>query len=89
MRLLLQKENNLRIKFTEDAIQELIRQSIVLDKPIPSLCTELFKDLAYGLKIIARNEQKEDFTLDKDFVVNAQKTISQWIVNSFKPDTIK
>lgn len=82
-----EKENNLHIQFSEDAIQELIKQSIVLDKPIPNLCAELFKDLAYGLKIVARNEQKESFTLDKDFVCNAQKTISQWIVNSFKPNT--
>lgn len=81
-----QKENNIGITFTSDAIQELIRQSIMNDKPILSLCQSLFKDLAYGLKMVARNTNKETFTLDKDFVQDPQKTISQWIVKSFKSE---
>lgn len=78
------KENNLHITFTEDAIQELVRQSILSDKSMMALCNSLFKDLAYGLKIVARNENKDAFSLDKDFVTNVSTTISQWIVNSFK-----
>lgn len=78
------KENNLKIQFTNDAIEELIRQSILLDKPILSLCDNLFQNLAYGLKIVARNENKDTFTLDKNFVSDASKTLSQWIVKSFK-----
>lgn len=80
------RENNIGITFTEDAIQELIRQSIVNDQPILSLCQTLFKDLAYGLKIVARNTHRETFTLDKAFVSEPQKTISQWIVQSFKTE---
>ena len=78
-----QKENNLSIRFTEEAVKELIRQSILQDKTIPNLCAEMFKDLAYGLKIVARNEEKDAFELDKDFILDPQKTISQWIVGSF------
>lgn len=80
------KDNNLHITFNEEAIHALIKQSILLDKPIPSLCSELFKDLAYGLKIVARNEQKDAFILDKDFIENVQSTLSQWIVKSFKSE---
>ena len=80
------KENNLHITFNEEAIHALIKQSIMQDKPIPSLCAELFKDLAYGLKIVARNAQKDTFVLDKDFIENVQNTLSQWIVNSFNSE---
>ena len=81
------KENNLHITFNEEAIHALIKQSILQDKPIPSLCAELFKDLAYGLKIVARNTQKDTFVLDKDFIGNVQNTLSQWIVNSFNSES--
>ena len=67
----------------EDAVKEIIRQSILQDKTIPNLCAEMFKDLAYGLKIVARNEEKDTFELDKNFILDPQKTISQWIVGSF------
>lgn len=78
------KENNIKIQFTDDAVQALIQQSIFSDKPISSLCNTLFQNLAYGLKIIARNEQKDTFILDKNFIADASKILSQWIVNSFK-----
>ena len=77
-------ENNLHITFSEDGIQELIRLSIVNDSPIPSLCNNLFKDLAYGLKIVSKNTNKDTFLLDKDFISNPQQTISKWIVDSFQ-----
>ena len=80
------KDNAVHIQFTEDGIKELIRLSILQDKDISTLCAELFKDLAYGLKIVARNTQKDAFTIDKTFISNPQKLLSQWIVNSFKSE---
>ncbi len=77
------KSHGLKIQFDDAAIRALIELSIEQDKTIHTLCETLFKDLAYALKIIARNQQKDTFTLTQDVVSHPQETLSQWIVNSF------
>ncbi|MDR0647316.1 MAG: AAA family ATPase [Puniceicoccales bacterium] len=78
------KTNGLKIKFSPEAEKLLVEQSIEQDKTIHALCELLFKDLAYALKIIARNQQKENFVLTDECVKNPQKTLSQWIIDSFE-----
>ena len=78
------KENNIRIQFSEDGVAELIKRSIVEDKPIAKLCQTLFKDLAYGLKMIAQHQElDESFVLDKAFVQNPDAELSERVKKSF------
>ena len=86
------KENNLRITFSKDGIDELIRQSILEDKPIATLCKTRFKDLAYGLKMIAQHQGfAEPFMLDKTFVQNPEAVLSERVKESFgkRQDAVK
>ena len=62
----------------EDGISELIKRSITEDKPITKLCKTLFKDLAYGLKMIVQHQgSDEPFVLDKAFVQNPEAALSE------------
>lgn len=75
--------HNLKIKFTEQAIKQLIEQSIEQDKTIEAICEQKFKDLSYALEIIAKNRKQSQFVLDVDLLQDTQKVLSQWIVSSF------
>lgn len=75
--------NELIIKFDKRAIKALIDESIGKDQAVYSLCEDKFKDLAYGLKIVARNTSKSTFTITKKMVEDTQKEISNLIVESF------
>ncbi len=78
------KENNIRIHFSDDGISELIRRSITEDKPIAKLCKTLFKDLAYGLKMIVQHQgSNEPFVLDKAFVREPDAELSERVKKSF------
>ena len=81
-------EHELTIKFDKRAIKTLIEESLGSDQAVYSLCEEKFKDLAYGLKIVARNTNKSSFTITKKMVEEPQKEISNWIVESFPSKTL-
>lgn len=78
------QENHLRILFSEDGIEELIRQSVLTDQPIPKLCASLFQDCVYGLKMIAQEEGCECVTLDRAFVQNPSEAISERVRKNFQ-----
>lgn len=63
----------------------MIKRSITEDKPITKLCKTLFKDLAYGLKIIVQHQGSDElFVLDKAFVQNPEAALSEWVKKSFE-----
>lgn len=78
------KKHGLKIQFSNDGIQELIKQSIAQDKSIADLCRNLFQDLGYGLKLIFPNGTNEPFVVDASFVLNPQKTLSGLIQKNYK-----
>ena len=78
-------ENNIRIAFSEDGTAELIKRSILEDQPVTKLCKTLFKDLAYGLKMIVQHQGSgEVFVLDKTFIQNPEAALSARIKTCFE-----
>ena len=76
-------ETGLSLTFTEEASDILIDKAVDRDKTIRALCEEHFKDLEYGLKIVARNTGRESFDIDKAMAENPDAELSRRVVESF------
>lgn len=74
----------IKLEFTSDAEDELIRRADEKNVTMVSLCELLFKDFQHGLKIIERNIDKSTFTIDADTVKNPDGVLSRWVVESFE-----
>ena len=66
-----------------DAIVEMC---IAQKKSVSALCAERFRDLEYGLKLIARNTGQTSFNLTKKFVCSPGEEISRRIAKSFNAE---
>jgi ATP-dependent Clp protease ATP-binding subunit ClpX len=49
-----------------------------------TFCREWFRDLEYGLKLIARNTGASSFTVTKRLVADPSKELSRWVADSFR-----
>ena len=76
-------ETGLSLTFTEEASDVLVDKAVDKDKTIRALCEEHFKDLEYGLKIVARNTGRESFDIDKAMAENPDAELSRRVVESF------
>jgi hypothetical protein len=38
------------------------------------------------LKLIAQNTGQKEFTIDRNAVASPDKTLSEWVVSSYRPD---
>lgn len=79
-----QQEHGFELAFDESAIVALIDESLVTDKTIRALCEMKFRDFHHGLKLIAGDNDKRKFVIDRAVVENPDKTLSQWVVDHFK-----
>jgi len=77
-------EHGIELEFTEDAREALIDFSVDADKTIRAICEERFKDLEYGIKIVARNTGAQRFVIDTDMVKDPDGTLSKMVVASFR-----
>jgi hypothetical protein len=78
------QESGLKIAFDDEAYEHLIDVAVDLDKTIRAVCEERFKDLEYGLKIIARNTGAESFTISRKMAENPDAELSRMVVESFQ-----
>ncbi|MGB9602373.1 MAG: ATP-dependent protease, partial [Limisphaerales bacterium] len=78
------KEHNLKITFTESAIQRLMRESESSGKSVSELCREKFKDYQFGLKLIVQNTGQDSFVIDENAVENPDKVLSDLVVESYR-----
>ncbi len=78
------KEHTITLTFTADACKELIGEALDHDLTIHALCQKKFADFQHGLKIIQRNTGIDTFTIDENTVINPDKSLSKWVVDSFE-----
>lgn len=78
------ENHGLRLTFTEAAAEKLISQAAEQGKAIRDLCTERFKDYQFGLKLVAQNTGREEFTIDLAAVEAPDKALSEWVVASYR-----
>jgi ATP-dependent Clp protease ATP-binding subunit ClpX len=75
---------NLRLSFTDEAADLLVTQAFETKRPVRELCAERFKDFQFGLKLISQNTGQTEFTVDAQAAAEPQKTLSDWVVASYK-----
>ncbi len=78
------REHGLRIRFTEAAADRLVVLAQEQGQHVRDLCGERFKDYQFGLKLIAQNTGRAEFVLDLDAVEQPDKTLSDWVVASYR-----
>jgi ATP-dependent Clp protease ATP-binding subunit ClpX len=50
-------------------------------------CANHFKDFQFGLKLISQNTGQTEFSFDVDSIQAPDKTLSQWVVESYRKKT--
>jgi ATP-dependent Clp protease ATP-binding subunit ClpX len=76
--------HDLKIRFTDAAVERLIALAAEKSKPVRDVCAERFKDFQFGLKLILKNTGQREFEVDRDAVEEPDKMLSQWVVASYR-----
>jgi ATP-dependent Clp protease ATP-binding subunit ClpX len=74
----------LTLKFTDDAAEHLVSLALEQNKTVRDLCAERFKDFQFGLKLLAENMARTEFTIDRAVVEAPEKALSDWVVASYR-----
>ncbi len=79
-----QETHGLKLDFTAAAVERLLALASEHGKTVRDLCHDKFKDYQFGLKLIAQNTNRKEFTIDSDAVENPDKVLSDWVVESYR-----
>ncbi len=80
-----QENHGMKLAFTEPAADLLVSEALEKLQSVRDLCAQKFKDFQFGLKLIAQNSGQREFVLDADAVREPDKTLSAWVVASYRP----
>jgi endopeptidase Clp ATP-binding regulatory subunit ClpX len=83
------QEHGLEIVFDEEALQRLIERAHVERMSMPELCAHLFKDYQFGLSLVQKNTGRKTFTLNKSAVDAPDNFLSELVVQSYYPTSVK
>ncbi len=84
-----QENHGMKISFTPAAADALVAEALAGDLSVREVCSRKFKDFHFGLKLIAQNSGQNEFTLDTDAVQAPDKTLSDWVVASYRGNEAK
>ena len=73
-------------QISEAATDMLVNEALEKGQPVRDLCAARFKDYQFGLKLIAQNSGQTEFMIDEESVRNADKTLSEWVVASYRKE---
>jgi len=76
--------HGLKLGFTDAAAARLVDLALEQQKPVRDLCAERFRDFQFGLRLIAQNTGRQEFTIDVDAVEAPDKVLSDWVVASYR-----
>ncbi len=78
------QQHGLAIRFTPAATDLLVAKAAEQTIPVRDLCTRLFRDYQFGLKLIAQNTGRSEFELDTPAVEAPDKYLSDLVVASYR-----
>ncbi|WCJ59719.1 AAA family ATPase [Fontisphaera persica] len=78
------ESHKMALEFTPAAVEALLNEAQSKNVPVRDLCAAKFKDFQFGLRLIAANTGQTSFTLDAADVADPQKTLSEWVVASYR-----
>ena len=71
------------LRFSDDALGLLAEMSVARQQPVRELCSALFKDYEFGLRLV-RGTGGEPLVLARDAVENPDKFLSELVVRSYR-----
>lgn len=74
----------IKLVFTEDAIEALGEEAASEARSALQICQQRFKDYQFGLNLIHKNTGRNEFELGIEAVTDADKFLSECIVQSYK-----
>ena len=77
------EQHAIRLVFTDEAVKMLGEEAASRTRSVLQICQQRFKDYQFGLKLIQKNTGKGEFELDADAVSDADKFLSEAIVQSY------
>ncbi len=77
------KEHGMELVFEEDAVSQLVEESLQTEKTMRALCESRFRDFQHGLKLIARNTGQTRFNISANTAKNPDRELSQWVLQSY------
>ena len=79
-----QEAHQIRIEITEAAADFLVNVALDQGVPVRDLCATRFKDFQFGLRLISSNTGRQEFVIDRDAAEAPDKTLSEWVVASYR-----
>jgi ATP-dependent Clp protease ATP-binding subunit ClpX len=79
-----EQAHGFKLIFSDAAAALLVAQALGAQQAVREYCALKFKDYQYGLKLIAQNTGRREFTLDTDAVEAPDKILSEWVVASYR-----
>jgi len=76
--------NGLEIEFSLEAASWLKREAEIRQLSVKTLCHEQFRDLPYGLRLIAEKTGQKNFTIDLATAQNPDQTLSREVVKFYR-----
>ena len=76
--------HGLGLQFTDEAADWLVDEALAKAVPVRELCGARFKDFQFGLKLVAQNTGAREFTVDRTAAEAPDKTLSEWVVASYR-----
>ncbi len=81
-----QETHAMQLRFTEAATDLLVEEALAGGQSVRDLCATRFKDYQFGLRLIAQNSGRTEFIIDEAAVRQADKTLSDWVVASYRAE---
>ena len=80
----LASRHNIKVEMTEGAIAKLVERAVAENIHMRDLCTDVFKDYEFGLKLAEGTT--EPLILTEEAVANPDRYLSEWLVKRYRAE---
>lgn len=79
------REHGFLLHFSEEAVTALAARSLREGLDLTTLCQKLFKDYPFGLKLVQRGTEQDEFTIPAEAIADPDAFLSSLVVNACRP----
>jgi ATP-dependent Clp protease ATP-binding subunit ClpX len=76
--------HGLKLTFTDRAVHKLVEMAGEKGSAVRDICSDVFKDFQFGLKLVSQNTGQSEFVVDEDAVDAPDRILSDWVVASYR-----
>ncbi len=77
---------NLRIRFSEEAFQELVRQALTGSEEALILCRKIFQNYHHGLKLVMERTNEKEFTIPLQAIRDPERYLNEKIQETYRQE---